>query len=77
MGQRRPGRQPPWFFKLEQYRHYLLPPFVDLVEYVDGLGVPVLLHSCGHITDYLADLAQTRITAVHPLQRTAGMDLRG
>jgi len=26
-------------------------------------------------TDYLPDLAQTKIAAVHPLQRTAGMDL--
>ena len=63
------------FFRLEHYRRYLLPPFVELVDYVDGLGVPVLLHSCGRITDYLEDLAQTKIAAVHPLQRTAGMDL--
>ena len=41
-----------------------------------SFDVPVLLHSCGQITEYLADLAQTRIAAVHPLQRTAGMDLR-
>ena len=64
------------FVKLEHYRRYLLPPFAELVEYVSGLGVPVLLHSCGHITDYLPDLAQTKIAAIHPLQRTAGMDLR-
>ena len=64
------------FFRLDQYRRFLLPPLAGLVEYVDNLGVPVLLHSCGHITDYLPDLAQTRIAAVHPLQRTAGMDLR-
>ena len=64
------------FFRLEHYREYLLPPFVELVDYVDGLGVPILLHSCGRITDYLEDLAQTKIAAVHPLQRTAGMDLR-
>jgi uroporphyrinogen decarboxylase len=38
--------------------------------------VPVLLHSCGHITEYLPDLAQTKIASVHPMQRTAGMDLR-
>jgi uroporphyrinogen decarboxylase len=37
--------------------------------------VPVLLHSCGHIADYLDDLAETKIASVHPLQRTAGMDL--
>jgi uroporphyrinogen decarboxylase len=63
------------FCSLEHYRRYLLPPFVDLVDYVDSLGVPVLLHACGHIREYLEDLAQTRIAAVHPLQRTAGMDL--
>jgi uroporphyrinogen decarboxylase len=63
------------FFRLEHYRRYLLPPFVELVEYVAGLRVPVLLHSCGHIKAYLDDLAQTKIAAVHPLQRTAGMDL--
>jgi uroporphyrinogen decarboxylase len=64
------------FFRQEHYRRYLLPPFVELVEYIDRLGVPVLLHSCGHIHDYLDDLAQTPIAAIHPLQRTAGMDLR-
>ena len=63
------------FFKLDQYRKYVLPPFVELVEYVAGLGVPVLLHACGHIIPYLDDLAQTKISSVHPLQRTAGMDL--
>jgi uroporphyrinogen decarboxylase len=64
------------FFKLKHYRKYLLPPFVELVDYVDRLGVPALLHSCGHITDYLEDLAQTKIASIHPLQRTAGMNLR-
>ena len=63
------------FFRLEHYRKYLLPPFIELVDYVDSLGVPALLHSCGHITDYLEDLAQTKIASLHPLQRTAGMDL--
>jgi uroporphyrinogen decarboxylase len=48
----------------------------ELVEYIDSLHVPVLLHSCGHITGFLDDLAQTKIASIHPLQRTAGMDLR-
>jgi uroporphyrinogen decarboxylase len=63
------------FVRLEHYRRYLLPPFVELVDYVSGLGVPVLLHSCGQIGAYLEDLAQTKIDAIHPLQRTAGMEL--
>jgi uroporphyrinogen decarboxylase len=64
------------FFRLEHFRKYFLPPLAELVDYIHNLNVPVLLHSCGHITDYLDDLAQTKIASVHPLQRTAGMDLR-
>ena len=64
------------FFSLSQFRKYILPYLDDLVNYIDGLHVPVLLHSCGHITAYLDDLAQTKIVSIHPLQRTAGMDLR-
>lgn len=64
------------FTRLDHYRRYLLPAFNELVEYVEGLGVPALLHSCGRITDYLDDLAESSISAIHPLQRTAGMNLR-
>lgn len=64
------------FLKLEQFRKHVLPYFAELAEYTANLGVPVLLHSCGHISAYLDDLAQTRLCAIHPLQRTAGMDLR-
>lgn len=64
------------FFKPNLFQKYVLPYFAELVEYVSGLGVPVLLHSCGCIKDYLPYLAQTKISSIHPLQRTAGMDLR-
>jgi len=63
-------------FSLTHFRKYFLPFVADLVEYIDSLHVPVLLHSCGHITGYLDDLAQTKLASIHPLQRTAGMDLR-
>ena len=62
--------------RLPQFRDIVLPFIAELAEAIDNLGVPALLHSCGHISDYLGDLAQTRIAAIHPLQRTAGMDLR-
>ena len=64
------------FMKLPHFRKYYLPYLAELVEYVDNLGVPVLLHCCGRFTDYLPDLAQTKISAIHPLQRTAGMSLQ-
>lgn len=63
------------FMKLDHFRRYYFPYLVELAEYVDSLGVPVLLHCCGRFKDYLPDLAQTKIAAIHPLQRTAGMDL--
>ncbi len=64
------------FMSNEHFRQLVLPYIAELAEYIDGLGVPVLLHSCGCITQYLDDLAQTKIASIHPLQRTAGMDLR-
>ena len=64
------------FMKVDHFRRYLLPYLAELAEYIDNLGVPVLLHCCGHFMPYLDDLAQTKIAAIHPLQRTAGMDLR-
>lgn len=64
------------FLRLKHFRDIYLPHLVELVDAIAALGVPVLLHSCGHITEYLPDLAQTKIAAIHPLQRTAGMDLR-
>ena len=64
------------FMKLNHFREYYLPYLHDLVDYVDSLGVPVLLHCCGRFIDYIDDMAQTKISSVHPLQRTAGMDLK-
>ena len=63
-------------FRLDHYRKYVLPPFAELVDYIAGLGVPVLMHSCGCIEAFLEDLVQTKINSLHPLQRTAKMDLR-
>jgi len=64
------------FMKTEHFRQWLLPYIAELAEFITNLGVPVLLHSCGCITQYLDDLAQTKIASIHPLQRTAKMDLR-
>ena len=40
VGLRRPGRQPRGFLKLKHFREYFLPYLAELVEYVEGLGVP-------------------------------------
>jgi len=64
------------FMNPRHFQEYYLPYLTDLAEYVAHLGVPVLLHCCGRFSEYLPYLAQTKISSIHPLQRTAGMDLR-
>lgn len=63
------------FMNLDHFHRHYFPYLAELVDYVAGLGVPVVLHCDGQITRYLPALARTRIAALHPLQRTAGMDL--
>ncbi len=64
------------FMSNDHFDELVLPHIAELAEYIDGLGVAVLLHSCGCINQYLPQLAQTKIVSIHPLQRTAKMDLK-
>ena len=45
----------------ELFVKHFYPYFKDLVDYVDSLGVPALLHSCGNITAYLDLIAETKV----------------
>ena len=64
------------FMKPAHFAEYYFPYLADLVGSMAELRLPIILHSDGHIADYLPLLAQTKIAAIHPWQRTAGMDLR-
>lgn len=57
------------------FREIFKPALGAIISHVKSLGLPVLLHSCGHIYDYIDDLIELGIDALHPLQRTAGMDI--
>lgn len=57
------------------FRELYRPVLGELIAHIHGLGMPVFFHSCGCIRDYLADLVELGIDVIHPLQRTAGMDL--
>ena len=63
------------FLRLEHFREIYLPCIAEIVEQIRAQGLPAILHSCGHITAYLDDLVDLGLSAIHPLQRTAGMDL--
>jgi uroporphyrinogen decarboxylase len=57
------------------YRKYLFPYLSSLIDEIRIKNVPVLLHSCGNVNEILDDLAGFGISALHPLQRKAGMDI--
>ncbi len=57
------------------FRDIIKPALGAIISHIKRCGLPVLLHSCGHIYDYLDDLIELGIDALHPLQRTAGMEL--
>lgn len=59
----------------KHFKQIFKPALGEIVAHVKSEGIPVLIHSCGQIYDYLDDLIELGIDAIHPLQRTAGMDL--
>ncbi len=57
------------------FRGIYKPALKNIIDRIKARGLPILFHSCGRIYDYLDDLVELGITAIHPLQRTAGMDI--
>lgn len=51
------------------------PALGTLIQRAEERGLPTIVHSCGRIYEYLNDLVDLEMTALHALQRTAGMDL--
>jgi len=51
------------------------PALKKIIDCIKAHNLPIFFHCCGHIYEYLDDLVELGIDALHPLQRTAGMDL--
>ena len=65
------------FFSPVHFRKHLLPFIVDLFDEALRAGVPTFLHCDGNINAYLDDLLSIGFHGLHPIQRTAGMSVRG
>ncbi len=59
----------------QQFRAIYKPGLKKIIDSIKANNLPVFLHCCGRVYDYLDDLVEIGIDAYHPLQRTAGMDL--
>ncbi len=51
------------------------PALKKIIDCIKQHELPVLFHCCGRAYDYIDDFVEIGIDALHPLQRTAGMDL--
>jgi uroporphyrinogen decarboxylase len=60
----------------EQFREFFISPFERLVNGLSELGVPVIMHNDGYIWDVLEELVNTGIKGFHPVEKSAGMDLK-
>lgn len=63
------------FISTPHFTRHVLPQLERMVAVFHSRGVPVMLHSDGHIRPLLDHIVSAGINALHPLERSAGMDL--
>ncbi|MBU0608240.1 MAG: hypothetical protein KKI08_10140 [Armatimonadetes bacterium] len=62
-------------FSPRHYDEQLRPIFRRLVDYFHGAGLPVILHSCGCVTELIPRFIEDGLDCLQPLEQKAGMDL--
>ncbi len=70
------GSNQTMLFSPKMWRRMIGPFARRVVQHARERGVPVNLHSDGHIMDIMDDLVDIGYNILHPLQESAGMDPR-
>ena len=63
------------FFSPDTYRKYLFPYIEEQIKIIKDKNIPVYFHSDGNINLIVEDLVGMGISCLHPIQRTAHMDI--
>lgn len=63
-------------FAPAMWREMVKPYAMRVVQHANSRGVPVNLHSDGHIMDIMDDIVEMGYASMHPVQESAGMDPR-
>ena len=53
----------------------IFPYYAELVEFFHGYDLPVVLHSCGGVTEGLPLVVEAGFDGLHPMEVKAGCDL--
>ena len=62
-------------FSPRAYKELLWPTHKRVCDFAKDHGLPVILHTCGHVMPLIPDLIEAGFTCVQPLEVKAGMDL--
>jgi len=64
-------------FSPEMYRKLLKPYHKKITDFFHERNMPVILHSCGNVTEAVPELIDAGFDCLQPLEVKAGMDLVG
>lgn len=64
------------FFSPAHYRKLLAPAHEKMFQPLRKRGIAVILHTDGDVRPMIPDLIEAGVTAIHPLEAKAGMDVR-
>ncbi len=62
-------------FSPHTYRNLLFPLHKRICDFFHSKGLPVLLHSCGRVSELVPQLIEAGFDCLQPLESKAGMDL--
>jgi uroporphyrinogen decarboxylase len=68
------GRQDTTLFSRETFREFILPRTKRYWDVFNDAGIPIIMHSCGCLTDFLPDLIDIGLRVLEPVQPC--MDLK-
>ncbi len=63
------------FMSPEMYRELIQPYHRKLIDFAHGLGLPVVMHSCGFVEALLPGMVEAGIDCLEAMEVKAGMDL--
>ena len=62
------GTQCGGFFSKDMFRKYIYPRLKREWKVFTDAGLPIMLHTCGHVIDFLPDLIDIGLTILEPVQ---------
>jgi uroporphyrinogen decarboxylase len=63
------------FMSPAMYRELIQPAHTETIRFAHGLGLPVIMHSCGYVAPLLPGMIEAGIDCLQVIEVKAGMDL--